>query len=228
MGKASLTVHTPKAVTGGYVPGDSLPTIDFHFNPKELSFSKSAKWSRPPAKTAQTAAKPEFHGAEPTKLSLEMFLDVSRAKGASVVETVELLLNCCIPIQKTIQELPQPPLVIFHWGKIHSVPMYISQVSAKYTRFAADGTPIRATCNVSMEEMPAEPQATNPTSGSTGVRGEHLLREGDTLTSIAYREYQDPSRWRAIADVNGIDDPLRVRPGTTILLPRPDELRAST
>ena len=44
---------------------------------------------------------------------------------------------------------------------------------------------------------------------------------GDTMASIAYRAYGRPDQWRAIADANGIDDPTRVLPGTTLLVPPP-------
>jgi nucleoid-associated protein YgaU len=228
LAKASLSVHEPRALaSGGYDPGATLLTIDFHFNPKELSFSKSAKWPRQPAKGAAKSATPEFSGAEPTKLTLEMFFDSSMAETSSVLDSVESLMSCCIPTSTTkTKDRPHPPLVMFHWGAIQSVPVFISQVTAKYTRFDGNGTPIRATCNVSMEDMPAEIHSTNPTSGATGVRGHHLFAAGDSLASLAYREYQDPSMWRAIADVNGIDDPLRVRVGTTLLMPRADELKA--
>ena len=33
---------------------------------------------------------------------------------------------------------------------------------------------------------------------------------GDTLASIAYAEYGDPTMWRPLAAFNGIDDPLRL------------------
>ena len=42
---------------------------------------------------------------------------------------------------------------------------------------------------------------------------------GDSLASVAYAEYGDPTAWRAVARFNGIDDPLRCRPGTRLLLP---------
>ena len=47
--------------------------------------------------------------------------------------------------------------------------------------------------------------------------------EGDSLASVAFHEYGNPTMWRALAEANGIDDPLRVRPGTRLLVPRPDE-----
>jgi nucleoid-associated protein YgaU len=52
--------------------------------------------------------------------------------------------------------------------------------------------------------------------------------EGDTLQSIAYRELGRPAYWRAIAELNGIDDPLRMTAGTTLLIPsRADAAKVS-
>jgi nucleoid-associated protein YgaU len=45
------------------------------------------------------------------------------------------------------------------------------------------------------------------------------VRAGDSLASIAQAHLGDPTRWRAIAEVNGIDDPLRLMPGTTLTVP---------
>ena len=55
-----------------------------------------------------------------------------------------------------------------------------------------------------------------------------MLVEGDTLAGIAYREYGDPSLWRAVAAANGIDDPMHLRPGSSVLLPAVDELTSGT
>ena len=90
--------------------------------------------------------------------------------------------------------------------------------------FRANGTPIRAVCSVSMEEMPGSPPRQNPTSGSETVRRVHRTITGDTLAGIAYAEYGDPAHWRPLAAFNGIDDPLRVPIGRTILLPALEEL----
>lgn len=225
--KARLSVHEPSALDkdAGYEPGATLYTVDFQFNPKELTLSKSAKWPRKPAKGAPKSAPPEFSGSDPVKLSLEMFFDATESHDGSVVESVEKLLGCCVPTADSLShERPLPPLVVFHWGKITGFASFVSQVSAKYTLFAADGTPIRATCSVSMEEMPGPPGKQNPTSGAIAVHGQHVLVAGDTLTSLAYREYHDPAAWRALADFNQIDDPLRLQQGTVLLLPRRDEL----
>jgi nucleoid-associated protein YgaU len=48
----------------------------------------------------------------------------------------------------------------------------------------------------------------------------HVVRDGDSLQSIAYAMYGDPTRWRSIAEANGIDDPLALRRGSTLSIPR--------
>ena len=75
--------------------------------------------------------------------------------------------------------------------------------------------------------MPVLAWRQNPTSGGLAVRRAHQLVDGDTLASVAYAEYGDPAMWRPLAAFNGIDDPLRLRPGTRLLLPTLDELGVS-
>jgi nucleoid-associated protein YgaU len=99
-------------------------------------------------------------------------------------------------------------------------------VQAKYTLFTAEGTPIRATCNVAMEEMPGDPLKQNPTSGGHALTSVRTVVSGDSLASIAYAEYGDPTLWRPLAAFNGVDDPLRLRPGAALLLPVVDDLLA--
>ncbi len=104
----------------------------------------------------------------------------------------------------------------------------MTSVSAKFTLFSSAGTPIRAVCSVTMEEMPGEEfRKQNPTSGSYDVRRVHRTVAGDSLASVAFNEYGSPTAWRPLAAFNGIDDPLRVPTGTVLMLPSPDELGAA-
>ena len=48
----------------------------------------------------------------------------------------------------------------------------------------------------------------------------HLVREGDSLASIAFAAYGDPTLWRTIAEANEIDDPLRLPRGRALAIPR--------
>jgi nucleoid-associated protein YgaU len=224
--KATLVLYDPApAANGGGAPGAARGSVPFQFNPKEVTITKAAKWERKTTKGSKKAGPPEFTGPEPSKMTLEMFFDATSARDGSVVAAVESLLTCCVPTPESAgQQKPSPPLVVLHWGSVSSFPAFVTSVSAKYTLFDTDGTPIRALCTVSLEEMPGEPPRQNPTSGSPGVRRVHRTTAGDTLASVAYREYGDPAAWRALAVYNRIDDPLRVSTGTVLLLPAPEEL----
>lgn len=225
MEKAKLLLFDTKPAAEGGGPGASRGTIAFQFNPKEVTIAKTAKWERKPAKGATKAGPPEFTGSEPCKLTVEMFFDSGGGKGGPVVTTVDLLFSCCVPTEKSLStKKPTPPLVVLQWGSTSSFYAFVTSVSAKYTLFSSDGTPIRATCAVSMEEMPTDAPRQNPTSGSQDVRRVHRTVAGDTLASVAYAEYGDPAQWRPLAAYNGIDDPLRVRTGMVLLLPTPEEL----
>jgi nucleoid-associated protein YgaU len=73
---------------------------------------------------------------------------------------------------------------------------------------------------VSLEEVPTDPPPkTNPTSGGIAGRRTHIVAGAETLQSVAFGEYGDAALWRGLADLNGIDDPFRVRPGTSLLIP---------
>lgn len=222
---AKLKIYEAKPTPTGAVLGASSGEIVFQFNPKELTIAKSAKWGSTPSRDAKKAAPPEFQGAEPSKLSLEMFFDATDAQDTGVTAVIEKLFQCCVPTDDSHgKKKALPPLVVFSWGTITSFPSVIKTVSAKYSLFSAQGTPIRATCTVTLEEMPGENGGQNPTSGSLATRRMHRVVTGDTLASLAFAKYGDPNMWRLLAEFNDIDDPLRLPSGSVLMVPSPEEL----
>lgn len=223
---AFLVVHEPGSSLSA--PGAKLKEIHFQFNPKELTVAKQATWARETARGSARSSPPQYKGAQPSKLSLEMFLDATMKQDSSVVSTVEDLMGCCTPTPGTASDphKASPPWVLFRWGGLTGFLAYVSQVSVKYTLFTPTGMPLRAVCTVQLEELAGEPPRQNPTSGGLVPRRQHTVVEGDTLAGIAFREYGAAARWRALADANRIDDPMRLRVGTTLLLPTASELVA--
>jgi nucleoid-associated protein YgaU len=113
-------------------------------------------------------------------------------------------------------------LLRFVWGTspvLQSFQGFLKTVTARHTMFRFDGTPVRATATITLEEVTPETPAQNPTSGALEGRRGHVVVEGETLQSIAYDEYGRPGLWRGLAVFNDIDDPLRVAPGSELLLP---------
>ncbi|NEB67450.1 peptidase M23, partial [Streptomyces fulvissimus] len=68
----------------------------FEFNPAQLSISQRSQWKSTPTAAVRKAAKPQFMGAEPREMTLEIFLDSSMKPGGNtVMKKVESLLICC-------------------------------------------------------------------------------------------------------------------------------------
>jgi nucleoid-associated protein YgaU len=195
--------------------------LEFSFNPSEYTVAKTSSWNRPaPTKGAKKAPIPEFTGANAQTLQLEIFLDDSKTK--DVPGMVNKLLTWLMPTPGSIKSKPRPPIITFVWGgnpALSGFQAYLKSVTAKYTMFDAQGKATRATANITLEEAPLPPAATNPTSGAIHGRSVHVVHEGDSLASIAYAEYGDATIWRGIAAFNEIDDPLRVTAGQRILVP---------
>lgn len=229
LSKAYLELHEPSKDGSLDKAGPLMGSIEFQFNPKDLSMGKTASWTRQTAKANQKAGPPQYNGPMPSKLTLEMFFDASAKQDDAVVQRVDKLFACCVPTDASLkQNKGSPPWVIFRWGELRGFVSYVASVQVKYTLFTAAGLPVRATCTVTLEEIAGPPPKQNPTSGGLVPRRVHVLIEGDTLAGIAYNEYGNASLWRAVAAANRIDDPMRLRPGTSVLLPAISELPSKT
>jgi hypothetical protein len=223
---AYLQLHEPSSDGSFAKPGAQLGKIEFQFNPKELSLSKAAAWTRPSGRGNKKSGPPQYNGPQPSKLTLEMFFDASDTQDNSVVKKVEQLFACCVPTDSSFQQKKgSPPWVLFRWGGLTGFLAYISSVSVKYTLFTSGGLPVRATCTVTLEELAGDAPRQNPTSGGMVPRRVHVTVEGDTLQAVAFREYGNAAMWRDVAEANGVDDPMRLRPGTSLLLPALSEIR---
>ena len=223
--KACLEASEPSKDGSLDAPGAPLFKLDFQFNPKELQLAKQATWKREQAKGNKKASPPQFTGAQPAKLTLELFFDASEKQDSSVVQNVEKLFSLTVPTEASMTaKKASPPWVVFKWGGLTGFLAYVSQVQAKYTLFTSSGMPIRATCQVTLEELAGQPPKQNPTSGTLVPHRVHQVVAGDSLPAIAYEEYGVPTLWRAIAVLNHIDDPVRLRPGHRLLLPPLEEL----
>jgi nucleoid-associated protein YgaU len=62
----------------------------------------------------------------------------------------------------------------------------------------------------------------NPTSGTPQPHRVHRVQPGETLDRISARYYGDSNRWRMLATANGIEDPLAIRAGSLLSVPRMD------
>ena len=78
--------------------------------------------------------------------------------------------------------------------------------------FLPDGRPVRARLTVTFNEfIDAEREAKEINRQTANFSKVHVVVQGETLSSIAGRLYDNPLTWRPIAIVNGIADPRSTR-----------------
>lgn len=196
--------------------GGDLP---IRYNPAQISIGKSGRWTATPARGASSAPQPDFVGAEPRTLGLNLTFD-GPTTGRDVTKDVELLQSWCNPTQDSIVAgTPQPPLLQLDWASPAAFEAYLERANATYVLFDRDGTPLRATVEISLKESPKSASAQNPSSGGYAGHRTHVLAAGESLQSLAHRLYGDPTLWRGLARYNDVANPLGLRPGERVALP---------
>ena len=79
---------------------------------------------------------------------------------------------------------------------------------------------MRATLTVSLKEYKTlSEQLDEINKHSPDHTRAHVVQRGETISQIAGAHYDDPAKWRAIADENAITDPLDLTPGTVLQIP---------
>lgn len=214
--RATLTFLEPGGAGAEKKVGDP---IKFQFNPATFSMTKGAKWQQNSTKGGLMPA--EYHGPVPSSIQVKMFLDETHEPKGDISKTVNSILEKVNPEQKSVsKEKPSAPYARFQWGQKIMFTGYIAQAAVEYTLFRESGDPVRGTVTLTLNEFGMAEKAQNPTSGGEpGSRARRVLA-GDTLASIAYDEYGSAADWRTIANANSsISDPLRLVPGTSLVIP---------
>ncbi len=199
-------------------------SVDCQFNPNEYTVSKRNNWSYK-AKKGMNIGKTDFGGGQPANLKLKLFFDTSET-GKDVRSKTKLLWEMMKVDPQTRSgesNRGEPPQCMFQWGGKGYFTAVIKQISQKFMMFLDDGTPVRATLDVTFQQFkdgdifPAQ----NPTSRSE-ARKVWVVVEGQTLDWVAYQEYGDAAHWRHIANTNNLDNPRNLRPGQILnLVPLP-------
>ncbi|HUZ69151.1 MAG TPA: hypothetical protein VMU65_05515 [Candidatus Saccharimonadales bacterium] len=231
MASVSVTVGLQRAMLIG--PG---PPVVLMLNPTTLKLVLSSTWHAPKNRSGGAAqpsaattgkalgnvpagySSPQYTGGQPAKLSMTVWFDQSFEPDGDITDEVNQLQYWTYPTEEIVPGVQNPPMVTFTWGSL-TFDGNISSLTITYKLFGTNGRPVRAQADITISENPLEIPGTNPTSGGISGRRVHVVSAGDSLHSIAYAEYGSAGLWRVLAEANAIDDPLRVGPGTTLLIP---------
>jgi Contractile injection system tube protein/LysM domain len=218
----------PEGFTKAELEIDGGETIQVLFNPTEYTITKTNTWNFKQVK-GKSLPPATFGGGNPREVALSLLLDASLLQGKSVLDITNKLFK--------MMDVPggsgsggsssAPAFVTFRWGAVDTFKAACTSLTVAYQLFRPNGEPIRADVKMQLKQTGEASTASsgsanrsqNPTTRGDGSRGMHTVQDGDTLPSIAYHAYGDATRWRVIAESNGVDNPFHLRRGTALTIP---------
>ena len=215
--------------------GTAIPVM---YNPEELKLEQGNTFAEVGI-PGLNAPPVQYVRGKARVLTMELFFD-SYESGLDVREHTA-------PIVRLLDKLPQtqaPPVLLFSLGRVQFT-CVLADAGQRFTMFLRDGTPVRSTMSVRLQEYveisvavqeglflgsPTASAAVNAVAGaavSAGVKAGvlpasatvHVTVAGDTLSSLAAGYLGDPGQWRLIAEANNLDDPLTLTPGESLVIP---------
>lgn len=197
------------------------------FNPDSILLTQTNTWKPPEGAAGHTLSTAVFEGQEAGKLDFDLVFDTTDSGDPVTKHTSKLLqkmeVDPDLPGTSAANKNQRPPYAVFHWGMMSSFRAVISSATVTFDYFSSSGVPLRAKVKLSLQQYEADDAFTrqNPTSGTPSPHRVHRVQRGETLDRISARYYGDSTRWRQLADANGIEDPLGIRPGSLISIPEP-------
>lgn len=197
---------------------DQFSTTGFEvlFNPAELKLDKSANWSRVPTAGRDTTRSTFTHG-EAYNLSVDLFFDTYEKR-----EDVRDYTDAIVELVTVQGALGRPPRCKMTWGDndFDGLKWALQSLNQRFTLFLPNGLPVRATLGCAFKEWrSSKEEAQKVKRRSRDVAKTRVLKRGESLSSIAAEEYNDPGLWRLIAELNRIHNPRRVAPGQVLAIP---------
>jgi hypothetical protein len=199
-----------KAIISNLDTGEDIEVL---FNPKEYVIEKKTPWTEMQV-FGMDSPPVQFTMGERKRLTMELFFDTSEEKTDVREYTQKMEELMMVNAQEH-----RPPLLRFSWGNL-SFDCVLEDLVQRFTLFSNDGTPMRAILKVVFKEYAtAATQLSSTRRESADHTKRMVIREGESISSVAAREYNDPGKWRVIAQANRIEDPENIKPGTIVELP---------
>ncbi len=197
-------------------PGKYDREVSVLFNPAQFVLDKNAYWAALPT-AERDAAESQFTYSDPYTLTLDLFFDSYEKRQDVRNQTREVAALITVE-----GELHRPPRCLLAWGTndFGGIQWVLESLNQRFTLFLPNGTPVRATLGCTFKQWrSAEEEAREVKKSSPDVAKTRIVQRGETLSSIAAEEYNDPALWRPIAELNGIHNPRRVAPGQVLAIP---------
>jgi len=187
------------------------------FNPEEITLNQDNNFAN---QTIPGLSGPilQFVSGNLRTLEMELLFDTYDAPDANKSD-VRDLTGRFIKLMEIDPDLHAPPVLRFMWGEFHFCGV-LARASQRYIMFSSDGKPVRARINATFNEyLDPEREAKRRKRQTADFSKVHVVRQGETLSAIAARLYQNPRVWRPIAIANGLNDPRDLQVGMKLTIP---------
>ena len=183
------------------------------FNPEEYSINQDNNFASQSVPGLSAPILQFTHGNMRT-LEMELFFDTVDA-ATDVRERIADVLR----LLDIDGDLHAPPVLQVSWGSLFFRGV-LASANQTFLKFLPDGRPCAPGStppSTSSSISAAKSRTVNrQTANFSKV---HVAGDGETLSLIAGRYYEDPLMWRAIAIENGIDDPRADLQGAELRIP---------
>ena len=199
-----------KATITAEASGERLQVM---FNPEEYSLNRDNTFA---SQVVPGLGSPllQFVNGNLRTLDMELLFD-----------TYEQLTDVRDQTQKLIHfmeidsSLHAPPVLLVSWASLH-FRCVLTKAAQKFILFLPDGRPVRARVTTSFSEfVDPEREAKAVNRQTADFSKVHTVKDGQTISAIATRHYENPTLWRAIAIANAVDDPRALTPGQALRIP---------
>lgn len=220
-----LTIQIREDIKQVEIPGFTRGVLEVPFNPTELSVERNTNYAEVTIPGLDAPVLQWVRGDGET-VSFELFLDVTDDMVEGVIlDGNDVRRKYVAPLERLMvqnAELHAPPRISLKWGP-HSILSrgFVKGLQVTYKLFDGLGRPARATARLTVRQAtPGEVQVAEAGLNSPDLNSVTVVIQGDTLPAIAQRLYRDATKWRAIAVANGISNPLALRAGTVLTIPK--------
>jgi nucleoid-associated protein YgaU len=206
-----------KATLTNTVSGEKVAVL---FNPEEYTVNRDLTYAQMAVPGLSAPVVQFVHGNAQT-LEMELLVDSYETNDqVAAGSDVRVLTQKVVSLMDIAPTLHAPPPLIFSWGSL-TFTCVLQKCSQRFVLFRADGVPVRARLQMTFSEFRnVEMEAREIKRETADYTKTHLVLEGETLPSIAFKVYGDAERWRPIALRSGIDDPSSLVIGQRLAVPR--------
>jgi len=205
------------------VNGVEKPPLDCMFNPFEYTLSKQNQWAEEATKGKNTGS-PNFVKGGSQTLKLTLYFD-TQVHGDGQEKDVSKITDQLWEMMKIAESKDKkktgkgvPPEVAFSWGRLYFRAV-LTSMTQKFTLFNEDGTPIRCTADITLEQKVDRDDVHGKNDPPLPKEPEEVKKmiEGERTDILANNGPKgDPNAHREIAEKNNINDPNRIPPGTPL------------